>query len=384
MAFSSGYQFQEARDALNLCMQLNGNGLPAPAPLPPPPTSWTLDFASLTQNPASPEPSRFGGTQDGVGPFNNAWAGWRNSASTGASGSYAIVIRGTVGTVSSMLDDALATTVQCNASFPLTAAGPPLGNLSYATVKPSNSEKSGVHLGFLWSALVLLYHKDIGILKKLQQLPRGCNILICGHSQGAAIATLLHSLLLHSSGGTDALAHALETKEFNYKSYVFAQPKPGNWQYGHDFAQAAGNIGLAICVNNSRDWVPQTPLALDLPDEVINNPIDSWLARKNAILKTVAACVESSVATLRDGLADVVKHGAEAAAGYLGQNIDTSYLAQGPSVNNATPYLNYVQCGKLYSLEAVPAPDEENADSLWQHHLGNYSALLDAQGASFI
>jgi hypothetical protein len=48
---------------------------------------------------------------------------------------------------------------------------------------------------------------------------------------------------------------------------VFAQPKPGNWQFAMDFAQIAGSHGMAFVINNDLDWVPQLPLSLEFFDE---------------------------------------------------------------------------------------------------------------------
>ncbi|MHB8392130.1 MAG: lipase family protein [Acidobacteriaceae bacterium] len=109
-----------------------------------------------------------------------------------------------------------------------------------------------------------------------------------GYGQGAAIATLLHAMLLQTS--TDApgvLPGVLKKWEFQFKSYVFAQPKPGNWQFGHDFGQAAGNRGFAICVNNNRDWVPQVPLSVDLPENNRLTYVLEWCCPINLRLSDI-------------------------------------------------------------------------------------------------
>lgn len=69
-------------------------------------------------------------------------------------------------------------------------------------VSSANAANAAVHMGFIWGTAILVYHNDLGILKYLLGLPAGSKILIAGHSQGAAIATLLHAMLWHAS--TDA------------------------------------------------------------------------------------------------------------------------------------------------------------------------------------
>ena len=189
-------------------------------------------------------------------------------------------------------------------------------------------------------------------------------------------------MLLHAStDATGPLADALKPKGFQYKSYVFAQPKPGNWQFGHDYAQMTGNRGLALCLNNNRDWVPQVPLTVDLPDEVTNNPIDPYLATKHPVLMEMANLLGRAAQAGRVAIGDVAQFAADRAKDYLGAHIDGQFLSGG-AVNDTAPYLNYVQCGRLYSLCADAAP-EESTDALWQHHCGNYARLLAQQGSRF-
>jgi hypothetical protein len=215
-------------------------------------------------------------------------------------------------------------------------------------------------------------------------LPSGSKVLIAGHSQGAAIATLVHAVLLHAAtDASGAMPDALRAKSLSFKSYVFAQPKPGNWQFGHDFAQAAGNRGMALCINNNRDWVPQVPLTMDMPDEVTGNPIDPYLSTKHWMVKHMADIIEAGARDARRAIGEVAQVAADKAMAYLGANMPSGgYLQDGPPPSGAAPYLNYVQCGRLYSLEGK-ADAQEASDALWQHHCGNYYKLLSAQATAF-
>ncbi len=382
MAFAPGFVASEATDAVNLCMQLNGTGLAGQSP-PVVSSRWLLQFDSRQTDLSLKESrDRADGTQqviDGMGPFDNAWAAWKSLQDEQL---YAVVIRGTVDSASSILDDVLSTSIRASSALPVKAPDGSMRRLPLSMVSSANAANAAVHLGFVWGTAILVYQRELGILKYLLGLPAGSKILIAGHSQGAAIATLIHAMLLHAStDATGPLADALKPKGFQYKSYVFAQPKPGNWQFGHDYAQMTGNRGLALCLNNNRDWVPQVPLTVDLPDEVTNNPIDPYLATKHPVLRVIANLLGRAAQAGRVAIGDVAQFAADRAKDYLGAHIDGHFLSAGV-VDDTAPYLNYVQCGRLYSLCADAAP-EENTDALWQHHCGNYARLLAQQGSSF-
>ncbi len=382
MAFLAGFSAAEAADAVNLCMQLNGTGLAGQNP-PDVSSRWLQQFDSRQSDPSLRESrSRANSAPqviDGMGPFDNAWAAWKSLQDEQL---YAVVIRGTVDSASSILDDVLSTSIRANSALPVKTPDGSMRRLPLSMVSSANAANAAVHMGFIWGTAILVYQRQLGILKYLLGLPAGSKILIAGHSQGAAIATLLHAMLLHAStDATGPLADALKPKGFQYKSYVFAQPKPGNWQFGHDYAQMTGNRGLALCLNNNRDWVPQVPLTVDLPDEVTNNPIDPYLATKHPVLMEMANLLGRAAQAGRVAIGNVAQFAADRAKDYLGAHIDGPFLSGGV-VNDTAPYLNYVQCGRLYSLCADAAP-EETTDALWQHHCGNYANLLAQQGSGF-
>lgn len=143
------------------------------------------------------------------------------------------------------------------------------------------------------------------------------------------------------------------------------------------------SVGLAICVNNSRDWVPQVPLSADMPDEVSGNPIDPYLAKRHPVLKRLVGIVEAGVREVRIAVGDIAQVAADRTSAYIGAHIDAArYLTNGPCADASAPFLNYVQCGQLFSLAGV-ASEEEQDDPLWQHHCGNYAQLLDDQSSTF-
>lgn len=87
-------------------------------------------------------------------------------------------------------------------------------------------------------------------------MPRGSTLILTGHSQGAALATLAHAFFYHAAQeGRFGIA------EMNLKlrSYVFAQPKPGNAQFSQDFAGICGGGAASFTFNNTIDPVPMLP-----------------------------------------------------------------------------------------------------------------------------
>ena len=147
-----------------------------------------------------------------------------------------------------------------------------------------NEPPPSVHLGFALGTLLLLKFPLFGILSVLAlKVPKGSNIYITGHSQGAASATLLRSYLHY---GADR-----PTKSYSFKTYAFAQPKPGNDHYATDFESLFCNTGLAFRVTNSLDWVPQGPLTIEIPSD-LNTPnpltvLTTLTAEQSAALNAV-------------------------------------------------------------------------------------------------
>jgi hypothetical protein len=62
-------------------------------------------------------------------------------------------------------------------------------------VKFADMEHAEVHSGFAYATMSLLFDDNYGLLTRLLDrnlIPNGSDLYIVGHSQGAAMATLLH------------------------------------------------------------------------------------------------------------------------------------------------------------------------------------------------
>lgn len=195
-----------------------------------------------------------------IGPYSNAWKLYHKIGSD----IYVIAIRGTIDTKGSIAADLIATSTP--AQVQVQARRNPYRQVSFTLAETPQAE---THLSWTYATADLMFDKGNGILHVLNdtnKVPRGSRLLITGHSQGAAIATLVHAFL-HYAIADPANPFGLHSNGFTLKSYVFAQPKPGNWQFAMDFARIAGSKGTAFVINNDWDWVPQTPLSIEFFDE---------------------------------------------------------------------------------------------------------------------
>jgi len=328
---------------------------------------------SKTDDPNNPE-------TNGFGPLNNAWILVQSLKDPSV---FAIAIRGTVGEWHSILADAYATSIPAyagieypkNTPLPLTFAATP---------------KAELHLGFSYASLALLFDDNLGILTQLQRLTHNqklSKLLITGHSQGAAIATLIHSFLYYALTDPNdryGLKDQLNTDQL--KSYVFAQPKPGNLQYAQDFARITKDN--AYVINNDRDPVPQVPLSLETIAEVAQ-----YIAEDNESITVggwfnhVAESISQTTNTFRDKLADMFTD--KMADKFKYANIEGSINRYFPT-SDEQPYvafadsLNYTLVGQLVPVFGLEKggdqyPIGNSADSLLQHHATSYRLLIAQQ-----
>src|SRR5215831_15556796 len=259
MPLTPGFNITEAESLIAMLSALEAIGQP---PLPPPlkqptspPPNWSIVYDSGS-----------------IGPFENRWqlAQYSNQGTT----NYAILVRGTIDAAGSIIDDLLSVMIPANGTFGIDVDGIDLA-INYQFAAPDTMTKNpvaGVHLGFSLSSLIMMYDPDVGILWQLPKLvPQGSSVFIAGHSQGAAIATLMTSFLHYSSNWKFFQRALRYDYANNYKTYVFAQPRPGNDIYGYDYESIASNAGMAFTVNNNQDWVAQVPLTFELPADV-NTP----------------------------------------------------------------------------------------------------------------
>ncbi|MBV8336694.1 MAG: hypothetical protein JO358_14900, partial [Alphaproteobacteria bacterium] len=134
--------------------------------------------ATIDQNPDPPR----------LGPYYNAWKLYKKLNEPNV---FAISIRGTIDDAASAVEDIIATSAKARV---LLEAEP--GRILRFTL--AQTPGAEVHLGFLYGLAAVMFDKENGILHVLQDtklVPNGSKVFITGHSQGAAIATLVHAFL---------------------------------------------------------------------------------------------------------------------------------------------------------------------------------------------
>ncbi len=190
---------------------------------------------------------------NGFGPWQNAWLLYEGRGEF--KGVYAIAIRGTVFSNSpSIAEDAWFHPVEAK-SF-----------LSQA-VQFADSDLATLHSGFTHASFTVLLDDRYGILRVLndKNLAANTRLYIVGHSQGAAMATMVHAFMhyvMRNEEKRDKPVFDLKGKNYKLKSYGFAQPKPGNDVFSSDFASITQRSDNAIVINNHIDPVPKVPLTL--------------------------------------------------------------------------------------------------------------------------
>jgi hypothetical protein len=338
MPFSPGFNLAEALDLVALSAIVEGGEAP------PQPPGWSKIFDSSV-----------------IGPFTEKWQLWQNG-----SGCYAISLRGTVLDAGSILEDLI--------SFLAPASGRVTVGHIQVDYRFAASSDASVHFGFALGTLLLLKDPKEGILVQLaSKVPPGSPIYITGHSQGAAMATLLRSYLAYAFD-------APKDKNYSYKTYVYAQPKPGNDHYAEDFENMFSNSGFAFRVTNSLDWVPQVPFTIEFPND-INTP-NPLSALANPRLAMIFTALKPLVDNARNYIVDHARQRLQPKAVALAQQVTAvpraELMASGFDIT-VVPSLNFVNAGTEISLIGTPCAGAECQDAFFEHHATTYYALMRAQ-----
>jgi hypothetical protein len=365
--FAKGFAATEAYSLLDLCINANNLGEEG--------FSWRADDWTPIYPAVATDPAQV------IGPWDNAWRLWRNRT---APDTYAVIIRGTIEKSPSILQDVVTTSISANlAVIQAWTAGKP-----YISFKMADAAGAETHLGFTYGMAVLMFATDTGILRVLHdQVPAGSKLLIAGHSQGAAIATLTHAFLHYAINDPDD-RYGLRKSGYSLKSYVFAQPKPGNWQFSLDFARIAGSHGTAFTVNNSRDWVAQVPLAIEFIDEPGQDLVNAIDASAAPPLMKIAYDVFKEAVRRAPGLRSMAAVQNERFTEKRLQNwnrgpngMDQAYATAVAPVSLKPISINYAPAGNLVPVFGDPPGTLGMPlnDALYQHHLPTYRCLMRAQ-----
>ena len=346
MSLPAGFDRAEALDMLAMSAIIESDDGTVPPPIPNPPPGWT---------PLPPSPV--------IPPFDNKWQLWKRDRA----GAFAVAIRGTVYEPGSIVEDLLALMIDATGTITVGGASLPY---SFAA-----DPLAGVHLGFAAATLLVAELPVIGILDVLKAngLGAGSQIYVTGHSQGAAMATLLRSYLQYGAGMPPGIS---------YRTYVFAQPKPGNDHYAADFENRFSNPGLGFRITNSLDWVPQVPFTIEILTDINEpNPL-SVLTQPEQMIKIGEALHVQAVTSLVREASHVI---AQREVDRVRPALQKLMAAKGapaaalPGARLDMPLMfsfNYVNAATNFSLMGVPCKGDECADQFFEHHPETYYKLL--------
>ncbi len=282
---------------------------------------------------------------------------WRLYRSRNTRSRYALAVRGTIAAPASILADILVEMIQAQGALTIKGQEHAPG-YRFEFDLAGDRHRSGVHLGFLYSVGALCNpHWQFGLLSHLEQVINAGaeEILVTGHSQGAAIATLLRAHIESQPWSRRA----------RFKTYIFAQPKPGNDYWSADFNRRYSNPGFAYRVVNSLDWVPQVPFTLELVTDISEpNPISALPFFLTRLLHPATRRLFWHFHRTR-----------------LKEELRASkqVMAEGAQKRDLSS-LNYAPAATPIALIGDPNVGQAHPDDMFaQHHLGTYWALMQEQ-----
>ena len=236
-----GFEPKEAKLLIAICARLDDEPLHEDPcsflPLPDIPENWECKYTSKAKNSVTA----------------NIWELWHNNNSPKQ---YAIAFRGTVlDPPTSSLENLLGFMISAHLTMTLKRKKQTI------PLKFAKHPRAGIHFGFTVGLLTMLQDVVEKINKCWEE--GGREFFITGHSQGAAIATLFRSFLEYDTGMVK-----VDSEKVNYKTYVFAQPKPGNDYYGYDFERITSNTGMGFRITNTLDYAPQVMFTIQTLNDI--------------------------------------------------------------------------------------------------------------------
>jgi len=220
-----GFDKQEYIELMKVSAQFGDSSYRADLPVPP---EYKLEYRSPIVGMA------------------NVWELWMKNKDIAV-----ISIRGTVGDPVSWMNNYYAAMVPAKGRLQLDKKM--IFNYDLA-----DNPRAAVHVGWLVSTGFL----SQTILPKIDSLYRSGirDMIIMGHSQGGGIAYLLTAYLDHLQKNKSLPA------DIRFKTYCSAGPKPGNLYFAYDY-EVATQGGWAYNIVNAVDWVPETPVSIQILDD---------------------------------------------------------------------------------------------------------------------
>ena len=230
----------------------------------------------------------------------------------------------------------------------------------------SNKKGAAVHSGYAL-AVLLIAQELIPEIHKLNQ--EGVyDFIITGHSQGGALALMMHAYLKH----LPALKLSLKN---NFKTYAFANPMCGNETFASAFDEQFSKYNRCFSIINPMDLVTKMPMHYEKRSRSETRAkIRKWLLGGES-LDIRQLGIEFLIKKFERSLkAYIVKSN-----GWIEKFIDKSI--QKIDMPKYVEDINYFQCGKVLKLEPFEYPiikvdstlvNEKNQKKFIQDEQGNF------------
>lgn len=133
----------------------------------------------------------------------------------------------------------------------------------------SETDSAAIHSGYALT-VIMLSERVISQIKLLND-KNIHDIIITGHSQGGALATLTRAYLEH-------LPKDIFSNATTFKTYAFAAPMSGNKEFADNYNALFSKKETSFSIINPEDPIPELPINYNEEEELLNKEtIASWV-----------------------------------------------------------------------------------------------------------
>ena len=132
----------------------------------------------------------------------------------------------------------------------------------------AKADSAAVHAGYALSVLLI----SDRLKEQIMQLNQKgiSDVIITGHSQGGALATMTRAYL-------ENLPETVFAVKNNYKTYAYAQPMCGNKEFAQEYNERFSDKGTSYSIINPEDPVPNLPFNYEEDKLITKDKIKGWL-----------------------------------------------------------------------------------------------------------
>lgn len=193
------------------------------------------------------------------------------------------------------------------------------------------------------------------------------NIIITGHSQGGALATMTRAYL-------ENLPIDTNTTKNTYKTYAYAQPMSGNKEFANEYNEKYSETETSYSIINPKDPVPYMPFNYEEESLITKDKITGWLFGKKEF-KAKKLGQDAFIRLFERGLTSYIKSSNKLINKILGLKFGKIEMPEYVADINYYPTGNLKEIPKFqYPKVAVDTThlSEEDLKDLEQHSNGKW------------